>query len=63
MNDENERKCASCGALASNPCGHLRNEGHASPALLAAVRAQLNPPILPAPSAPATSAAEPQEEN
>jgi hypothetical protein len=60
MNDESERNCATCGAPASNPCGHLRNEGHMSKLELAAIRHQLNP--QPAPTAPATPAADPRKE-
>jgi hypothetical protein len=50
--NENERKCASCGAPASNPCVHLRNEGHMDPTQLAAIRAQMQPaPLAPTPAA------------
>jgi hypothetical protein len=53
--NENQRKCASCGALADNPCSHLKNDGHMSPFELVAIRAQMQP----APLAP-KAAAEPQ---
>jgi len=59
---ENEsRPCAAHNRIS---CWCLKNDSKVrTPSELAEVRRQLNPPlVLPAPSAPATTAAEPQKE-
>jgi hypothetical protein len=46
MNDDSERKCATCGAPAKALCSHLRNDGNLSRRDLAIIRRQINPALI-----------------